>query len=156
MTYLHLVSRAISAAFFAITLVAILLQVISRYLFQWPLGWTSEIALNAFLVGSWWTICMNVPLKDHVRIALVFNLLPPWAQEVARIFSGVFGGAMLFLALPGNLKYLEVVNRLETGVLKMPISWIYAVFTIFLVVVGGRLLVSSALSVRLLFKGAAK
>lgn len=156
MSSLQFVSRLISASFFAVSIIAILLQVIFRYLLQWPLGWTTEVAINAFLIGSWWTICLNVRLQDHVKIGLVFDRLPVWAQNLSQIIACTFAGCMLLLALPGSLKYLEVVNRLVTGVLKVPLSWIYVVFTFFLIVVGLRLLLNAARCLRLFYIGATK
>lgn len=146
MQTLKFISRGISAALFTITLLAILAQVIFRYLLEWPLGWTSEVAINAFLVGAWWTICMNVRLNEHVQIGLLYNLLGHRAQNVAQAIACGFAGAMLFIAIPGCLKYLKVVDRLETGVLKVPLSWIYWVFALFLVVIGLRLSVHAATS----------
>jgi TRAP-type C4-dicarboxylate transport system permease small subunit len=156
MSSLQFASRLISASFFAVSIISILLQVVFRYLLQWPLGWTSEVAINAFLVGTWWTICFNVQLTDHVKIGLLFDHLPVRAQKICQVIACTFAGCMLFLALPGCLKYLEVVNRLVTGVLKVPLSWIYVVFALFLVVVGGRLLFSAFRGLRSLSVGGAK
>lgn len=156
MSSLQFASRLVSASFFAVSIISILLQVIFRYLLQWPLGWTSELAINAFLIGTWWTICFNVRLGDHVKIGLLFDHLPVRVQQLCQAVACAFAGCMLFLALPGSLKYLEVVNRLVTGVLKVPLSWIYFVFALFLVVVGLRLLLNAIRSLRLLCIGAAK
>lgn len=153
MPFLKTISRAVSAALFAVTLFAILAQVIFRYLLELPLGWTSEVAINAFLIGAWWTICMNVRLKEHVQIGLLLNMLSSRAQNAAQAVACAFAGVMLFIALPGCLKYLEVVNRLVTGVLKVPLSYIYWVFALFLVVIGLRLLFHAATSLMRVFRG---
>lgn len=156
MSSVQFMSRAVSVFFFAVTLIAILAQVFFRYVLEWPLGWTSEVAVNAFLIGSWWTICLNVRLRDHVQIGLIHDMLSLRAQNLCQAIACAFAGVMLFVALPGCLKYLEVVNRLVTGVLKVPLSWIYWVFALFLVVVGLRLLFHAARSAHLAMRAGSR
>ena len=80
---------------------------------------------------------------DHVTFDVVYALLPAKAQAACRILGGIFAGSMLLAALPGSIKYVEVMNRITSGVLKVPLSWIYGIFVLFLVVLALRFLLDA-------------
>lgn len=130
----------VSASLFIVMFLAVFSQVIFRYVFNSPVGWAEELALAAFLVGSWWTICWHVGIREHVAFDVVYRLMPERGQAIARIAGGLFVGACLLAVVPSSLKYLEIMSRIPTGVLKIPLSWIFGVFALFLVAVGGRML----------------
>ena len=143
MTLIRRFSETVSIFFFLVTFLAVFGQVIFRYVLNMPVGWAVEVAVNAFLLGSWWTICWNVALRDHVTFDVVYALLPTKVQAACRILGGIFAGSMLLTALPGSIKYVEVMNRITSGVLKVPLSWIYGIFVLFLVVLALRFLLDA-------------
>lgn len=62
------------------------------------------------------------------------------ALALCRIVGGVFVFVLLLTALPGAIRYLEVMSRITTGVLKVPLVYIYSIFALFLVVLAFRFL----------------
>ena len=74
MTLLRRFSETVSIFFFLVTFLAVFGQVIFRYVLNMPVGWAVEVAVNAFLLGSWWTICWNVALRDHVTPRFVVDV----------------------------------------------------------------------------------
>lgn len=152
MTTLRRIAQAVSVIFFVTTFLAVLGQASFRYLLNMPVGWAVEVAINSFLLGSWWTICWLVALREHVTFDVIYTVLPERWQAVCRIAGGVFVGVLLLTALPGSIKYLEVMNRITTGVLKLPLSWVYWIFALFLVVLALRFLLDAIRSAAALLK----
>jgi TRAP-type C4-dicarboxylate transport system permease small subunit len=152
MTSLRRIAQAVSVFFFMTTFLAVLGQASFRYLLNMPVGWAVEVAINAFLIGSWWTICWLVALRDHVTFDVVYTVLPERWQAVCRVIGGLFVCVLLLTALPGSLKYLEVMSRITTGVLKMPLSWVYWIFALFLVVLALRFLFDAVRAARALMR----
>ena len=46
---LHHFAEAVAAGLLAVIFVAFLVQITLRYLFNWPVGWTSDLSLAAWL-----------------------------------------------------------------------------------------------------------
>lgn len=143
MTVLRRFAQAISIIFFLTTFLAVLGQASFRYLFNMPVGWAVEVAINSFLIGSWWTICWQVALREHVTFDVVYEILPERGRALCRCVGGIITGALLLAAVPGSLKYVEVMNRITTGVLKLPLSWVYWIFTLFLIVLALRFILDA-------------
>ena len=143
MTALRRIAQTVSVVFFVTTFLAVLSQASFRYLLNMPVGWAVEVAINSFLLGSWWTICWLVALREHVTFDVVYTVLPGRWQAACRVVGGVFAGVLLLTALPGSFKYLDVMNRITTGVLKLPLSWVYWIFALFLVVLALRFLLDA-------------
>lgn len=153
MTALRRIAETVSVFFLVVTFLAVLAQVVFRYLLSMPVGWTVEVAVNAFLIGAWWTICWNVALRDHVSFDVVYAVLPARWQAACRVAGGLFVCFLLLAALPGSLRYLEVMSRITTGVLKVPLVYIYSIFALFLVVVALRFLLDAWHAARDLLRG---
>lgn len=141
-------ARLVSVVLFATMFLAVLAQVIFRYVLNMPVGWFVEVALNSFLVGAFWTIAWHVPIADHVRFDVVYARVPEAVQHVLRAVSGLVVAALLLTALPAALKYVAVMNRINTGVLKMPLSWVFGIFVVFLVVMSARFVFDALVALR--------
>ena len=107
---------------------ALVFQVIFRFVFGKPAAWTEELATIAYLWVIFWGCGFTVPLAAHVSVDLV---VPSFSTPVRRVAYalGLAALAGLFLwALPGIADYLRFVMRERTPVLDLPFGIVYAVF----------------------------
>ncbi|MBW3096033.1 TRAP transporter small permease [Pseudohoeflea coraliihabitans] len=144
--------RLVSVSLFVAMFFAVFLQVILRYFLGLSVGAAVEIALNSFVFGAWWAIIWHLSLREHVNFDVVYSRLPERGQIICRIVSGIVVAGLLLSALPAAIRYVEVMGRITTGVLKMPLSWVYSIFVVFLVVVSFRFAYESLLAMRKLFR----
>lgn len=124
--------------FFAIFLL-FLLQIVARYVFQWPIGWPDETIAFLFVWVSFWGGALMVPLERHITFDLVDNALPARVARWTRIAT-LGGTAALFLAaIPVTLDFAVFSHRQTTPVVRFPLSAVYAPVGMFLAVVSVRL-----------------
>ena len=101
----------LSAALMAIIVPAMMVEVVSRYVFHAPTVWGMELAVLLFgpyfLLGGPYLL----HLGGHVNMDLFRNRMPPRARAVADAFSQIvilfFCAVMLYYATPLVLQSIE-------------------------------------------------
>src|SRR5438309_7268980 len=90
------------AGVFAVLFLALVVQVVRRFVFGAPAAWTEELATISFVWVIFWGTAFSVPLAAHVAVDFV---VPRFAPSVRRALYalGLAALALCFLwALPGT------------------------------------------------------
>lgn len=119
-------AKAAIAGAFGLMVVAALLQVVSRYVFNSPLGWTEELA--KFLM-VWWTFLAVAVLAFRGRLLGIDAVLMALAARRAHLVMACAQALSAFIA--GWLAYLGVrlvglAGTQITPALDIPYAYIYA------------------------------
>lgn len=119
-------AKATIAAAIGLMVVAALLQVISRYVFNSPLGWTEELA--KFLM-VWWTFLAVAVLAFRGKLLAIDAVLLPMAPRAAHItlaaaqaISAVIIGWLAWL----GVRLVNLAGTQITPALDVPYAVIYA------------------------------
>jgi len=125
----------VGAGLFAAMFIALVVQVVRRFVFGAPAAWTEELAAIAFIWVIFWGAAFTLPLGAHAAVDIV---VPRFAPSVRRVLYalGLAALALGFLwALPGTVDYLRFMLRERTPVLGWPLGIVYSVFIAFAVMV---------------------
>jgi TRAP-type C4-dicarboxylate transport system permease small subunit len=118
----------VGAGLFAAMFLALVFQVVFRFVLGKPAAWTEELATIAYVWVIFWGCAFTVPLAAHVAVDLVVPAFAPAARR-ALYALGLAALAGFFLwALPGIADYLRFMLRERTPVLDLPLGMVYAVF----------------------------
>jgi len=133
-----------AAALFSVLFLALVVQVVRRFVFDAPAAWTEELAAIAFLWVIFWGAAFTLPLDAHAAVdVIVPRFSPPWRRVLYAL--GLAGLALCFLwMLPGTADYLAFIVRERTPVLGWPLGIVYSVFLVFAVMVIVRCLAGIA------------
>ncbi len=116
------------AGIFAVLFLALVLQVVRRFVFGAPAAWTEELATIAFVWVIFWGIAFAVPLSAHVAVDFVVPRFAPRVQRTLYALGlAALGGCFLW-ALPGIADYLRFMMRERTPVLDWPYGVVYSAF----------------------------
>ncbi|XWN33268.1 MAG: TRAP transporter small permease [Devosia sp.] len=127
---LEAAAKGVIAGSIGLMVVAALLQVISRYVFNSPLGWTEELA--KFLM-VWWTFLAVAMLAFKGRLLAIDALLMALPARPAHLVLALAQGASAFII--GWLTWLgvrlvELAGTQITPALDVPYAYIYAALPI--------------------------
>lgn len=118
-------SQALIVAAFGVMVLAAILQVVSRYVFDNPLGWTEELAK---LLMVWWTFLAVGVLAFRGRLlgidALLVALSPVAAHltlAFAQAFSAIVAGWLAWL----GIRLVRLAGSQITPALDIPYAWVY-------------------------------
>jgi len=114
---------------------AFIVQIAFRYLFNFPVGWTSELSVVTWL---WLVLCgAAFVVKEHEEIR--FDLISSAAGRRMRLVMGVIIGISIVvlyaISLPATLEYVSFMKVERTSYLKIRFDWLYSIYPIFVVAI---------------------
>jgi TRAP-type C4-dicarboxylate transport system permease small subunit len=125
----------IVAGLLGVMFVAFIVQIVFRYFFNFPIGWSSELSVVAWLymtlIGSaFW-------LKEHeeVRFDLVPARLGPRGKRVLGIVAAVAAVVLFGMAMPATWKYVTFMKVESSSYLKIRLDILYFVYIVFAVAI---------------------
>lgn len=121
------VAVALLAAMFA----AFVLQIVSRYVLNDPLGWTLELCLTTWLWAVFWGAAFCLDDGDHVKFDLLYVGAPAPVRRVFAIVSAVAIVAGFLAALPATVDYVTFYKIKRSATLHLRLDWVFSVYLLF-------------------------
>lgn len=124
-------AEAIVALLLGAMFVAFIIQIVFRYVFNFPIGWSSELSvvtwLYMVLIGS----ALWLRESETIRFDLVSNTLGSCGR---RLVAGVVSLAAVLLygmSFPAAWKYVTFMKVESTDFMKIRLDVLYSVFLVF-------------------------
>ena len=114
---------------------AFILQIVFRYFFNFPIGWTSELSVITWLWLVLWGAAFVLKERDEIRFDLVYGVVPARTRRVMGIITGLSIVILYAASLPATLRYVSFMKVEKTSYLKIPFDWLFSIYAIFLVAV---------------------
>ena len=115
--------------------VAFVVQIAFRYLFDFPIGWTSEITVITWLWLVLWGAAFVVTEAEEIRFDLIYSAVGPSPRRVMAIVTAVTLFAIYGMSLPAAVDYVTFMKVQSTAYLKIRFDWLYSIYVIFAVAV---------------------
>ena len=128
----------VAAALLAVIFIAFILQIALRYVFDWPVGWTAEISLVAWLWLVLWGAAFVLRDEDEIRIDLLDVAAAPRVRRIARALGSIAIVVLFGLALPATWDYVTFMKVESTSYLKIRFDWLFSIYLAFAVAVIAR------------------
>ncbi len=117
-----------------------ILQIVFRYFFNLPVGWTVEWVTIAWLWVILFTFAFVIPVGDMIRLDIVYSSMPRPIRRTFDVISGLGCAAIFAWTLPNAWEYVGFMDIERTAYLRLPFSWVFAIYIPFHVAVIVRML----------------
>ena len=125
----------IVAGLLGIMFVAFIIQIVFRYFFNFPIGWTSELSVIAWLYMTLLGSAFWLKESDEIRFDLISGTLGPVGRRVVGLVVAVAAVVLFGMALPATIKYVAFMKVESTSYLKIRLDLLYSVYVVFAVAV---------------------
>jgi TRAP-type C4-dicarboxylate transport system permease small subunit len=125
----------VAAAMLAVMFAAFIIQIAFRYLFNFPVGWTSELSVIAWLWLVLWGAAFVVKESEEIRFDLVYGAVGPRTRRAMGVIAGLAILILYAASLPATIKYVSFMKVEKTSYLKIPFDWLFSIYVFFLVAV---------------------
>jgi TRAP-type C4-dicarboxylate transport system permease small subunit len=125
----------IIAGMLGIMFVAFLVQIVFRYFFNFPIGWTSELSVIAWLYMTLLGSAFWLKESDEIRFDLISGRLGPRGRRVVTLVVAIATVILFGMALPATIKYVAFMKVESTSYLKIRLDLLYSVYVVFAVAV---------------------
>lgn len=117
---------------------AFLVQIVFRYVFNWPSGWAYELSIVCWLWGVLFGAAFIVAEKDEIRFDVIYSAVPGGMRRIFTVISGLALLAIYGASLPAVWDYVAFMKVERASYLKIPFNWLYSIYVVFAVAVLGR------------------
>lgn len=125
----------VAAAMLAVMFAAFIVQIVFRYLFDLPTGWSSELAVILWLWLVLWGAAFVVKESEAIR----FDLLSGKAGRRTRIAMGIVTAAAVVIlygaSLPATFSYVTFMKVEKTSYLKIRFDWLFSIYLLFAIAI---------------------
>ena len=130
----------VAAAMLAVMFAAFVIQIVFRYFFNLPTGWTTELTVVAWLWLVLWGSAFVLGEKEEIRFDLIYSAVRPrvrigMAIVCALAIIGLYGAS-----LKPSFDYVSFMKVEKASYLKIRMDWLYSIYIVFLVAIIARYL----------------
>jgi TRAP-type C4-dicarboxylate transport system permease small subunit len=132
---LHRFAEAVAAALLAVIFAAFIVQIVLRYVFNWPVGWTTELSLAAWLWLVLWGAAFVLKHDEEIRIDLLVDRLGPTGRRVVAAVAAVSILVLFGLSLKPSYEYVAFMKVEKSSYLGVRMDITYSIYIVFVVAV---------------------
>ncbi len=130
----------IAAGLLAVMFAAFMVQIVFRYLFNFPIGWTSELSVITWLWLVLWGAAFVVKEGEEIRFDLVYGAAGRRTRLVMGIIVAISIVVLYAGSLPATVNYVSFMKVEKTSYLKIRFDYLFSIYVIFAVAVIARYL----------------
>ena len=123
------------AGLLGIMFVAFLVQIVFRYVFNFPIGWTSELSVVAWLYMTLLGSAFWLEESEEIRFDLLSGVLGPVGRRVLAFLVALAAVVLFGMALPATISYVTFMKVESSSYLKIRLDLLYSVYVVFAVAV---------------------
>ena len=132
---LHRFAEFVAAMLLAVMFLAFMAQIAFRYLFNFPIGWTSELTEITWLWLVLWGAAFVVTEAEEIRFDLIYGGVGPRTRRIMAIVTAVSLLVLYGMSLPAVVDYVTFMKVQSTAYLKIRFDWLFSIYVIFAVAV---------------------
>jgi C4-dicarboxylate transporter DctQ subunit len=129
--WLHARAENLLAAMLATMFAVFIVQIIFRYLLNFPIGWTHEISVIMWV----WLVLFGTAfvVRDHeeIRFDLLYSTVSERTRRAMVVICAVTVVFFFAISLPAVLDYIGFMKVETTAYLKIRFDWLYSIYGLF-------------------------
>ena len=123
------------AALLAVMFLAFIVQIVFRYLMNFPIGWTSELTVITWLWLVLWGAAFVITEPEEIRFDLIYGAVGARVRRVMAIVTTIALLALYGMSLPAVVDYVTFMKVQETAYLKIRFDLLFSVYIVFAVAI---------------------
>ena len=125
----------IVAGLLGVMFLCFIVQIVFRYFFNFPIGWTSELSVITWLYITLIGSAFWLKESEEIRFDLISGALPPLGKRIVGVVVAVATVILFAMSLPAAVKYVAFMKVESSSYLKIRLDILYSVYVVFAVAV---------------------
>jgi len=128
-------AQFVAAMLLAAMFLAFIAQIVFRYVFDFPMGWTSELTVVTWLWLVLWGAAFVVTEAEEIRFDLLYGAVGPGLRRAMTIATALALLVLYGMSLPAVIDYVSFMAVQSTAYLKIRFDWLFSIYVVFAVAV---------------------
>ena len=125
----------VAAAMLGVMFAAFIIQIVFRYFFNFPIGWTSELTVIMWLWLVLWGAAFVLKESEEIRFDLISGAVGRRARIAIAIVAALAVVILYAASLPATWSYVTFMKVEKTAYLKIRFDWLFSIYLLFAVAV---------------------
>ena len=128
----------LAAGLLAVMFAAFLIQIVFRYVFNFPVGWAAELTVASWLWLVLFGSAFVLSEKEEIRFDLIYSAVRPRVRIAMAIVAALAVVVLYGASLKASFSYVSFMKVEKASYLKIRMDWMYSIYVIFLVAIIAR------------------
>jgi TRAP-type C4-dicarboxylate transport system, small permease component len=115
--------------------VAFLLQIVFRYLLNWPTGWTNEISAILWIWIVLWGAAFVVTEQEELRFDLIYASVGRRTRSTMFLICAAAVVILYGVSLPAVVDYVTFMKVERSAYMGIRFDWLFSIYVVFAVAV---------------------
>jgi C4-dicarboxylate transporter DctQ subunit len=125
----------VAAALLAVMFLSFMVQIVFRYLMNFPIGWTSELTVITWLWLVLWGAAFVVTEQEEIRFDLIYGSVGARVRRIMAIFTAIALIVLYGMSLPAVVDYVTFMKVQSTAYLKIRFDLLFSIYVLFAVAI---------------------
>jgi TRAP-type C4-dicarboxylate transport system permease small subunit len=131
--FLHARAENLLAAMLAIMFGAFIVQIVSRYLLNLPIGWTHEVSVVMWIWLVLFGTAFVIREDEEIRFDLLYGTVNRGLRRLLVIVCALAVVVLFTISLPAVLDYIAFMKVQRTAYMKIRFDALYSIYGLFAV-----------------------
>ena len=128
-------AEGVAAALLGVMFLAFVAQVVFRYVFNFPIGWASELTVACWLWLVLWGTAFVLKDSEEIRFDLLYGSAGRRLRIGMALASTVALLVLYGLSFKPSLAYVTFMKVERASYLKIRMDWMFSIYILFLVAI---------------------
>jgi TRAP-type C4-dicarboxylate transport system permease small subunit len=125
----------ILAAMLAVMFAAFIIQIVFRYLANFPMGWTQELTVVLWIWLVLWGAAFVIRETEEVRFDIIYATARPGRRRLMCVVTGLSLIMLYGVSLPAVVDYVTFMKVESSAYLKIRFDLMFSIYVVFAVAV---------------------
>lgn len=125
----------VAVGLLTVMFLSFVLQIVARYVFDYPVAWTLELCLTTWLWVVFWEAAFLLRDRDHIRFDLLYVLAGARLRRGLAIAAALAILVAFLAALPATFGYIGFEKIRRSATLHIRLDVVFSVYGIFMLAI---------------------
>ena len=123
----------VAVALLTVMFAAFIVQIVSRYVLDAPVGWSVEVCLTTWLWVVFWDAAFGLADRDHVKFDIFYHAAGARLKRVLAIISALAIAGGLIASMPATYSFITFYKIKTSATLHLRLDYVFSIYGIFAV-----------------------
>ncbi|PJI38528.1 TRAP transporter small permease [Ferrovibrio sp.] len=125
----------ILAAMLGAMFAVFIIQIVFRYLLNFPIGWTGEVSTILWVWLVLWGAAFVIREEEEIRFDLIYGAVRPRVRRRMMAVACVSTVVLYAVSFPATIDYVTFMKVEKAAYLKIRMDWLYSIYILFVAAV---------------------
>ena len=121
----------VAVALLATVFISFILQIVFRYVLNWPVGWTLEVSTLAWMWLVLWGAAFVVTEQEEIRFDIIYTVVPNRVRCGFTIVASLALAVLFAVSLPATVDYVKFMRIEHASYIGVRLNYLFSVYILF-------------------------